>query len=139
MAPHLCCSPDALVVESVNGMASYGLLECKCVYADSGDTWDDLIDGREHFCMERTNGQLQLRTNHPYYYQLIALMGVSDLPWIDLCVLKGDEVHIQRFQHDPAVWSTIRNKLTVFLLQYLYQRNFEQKLILCLLCVKPFS
>ncbi|CAF1013258.1 unnamed protein product [Adineta ricciae] len=111
---HLWCSPDALVMENFNNTTNYGLVERKCVYANPGDSWNALMVCREHFCLERSNGQLHLRTDHPYYYQLITIMGVSNQPWIDLCVLENDEVRIERFYPDANIWSTIRKRLTGF-------------------------
>ncbi|CAF2150816.1 unnamed protein product [Rotaria magnacalcarata] len=113
-APYLCCSPDAVVVESINNIMSYGILECKCVHAEPNATWDDLITVREHFCLEKYGDHLRLRTDHPYFYQLITLMGILDLSWIDICIMKGNDVHIQRFIHDESIWSMIKQKLTNF-------------------------
>ena len=75
-------------MEKSNNVISYGILECKCIYAEPGATWDDLIYVRENICLERLNGRLQLRPGHPYYYQMIALMGILDLPWLDMCIMK---------------------------------------------------
>ncbi|CAF1663840.1 unnamed protein product, partial [Rotaria magnacalcarata] len=106
------------VKEESNNNTSYGILECKCVFAESDATWDDLIFIRENFCLERYNGQLRLRPGHPYYYQLIALMGILDLPWIDICVMKNEDLHIERFTHDEHIWSTIKEKLTNFYVNF---------------------
>ncbi|CAM4851872.1 unnamed protein product, partial [Rotaria magnacalcarata] len=102
-ASFLCCSPDATVVEVVNSIVSYGILECKCVYAEPGATWDDLISSRENFCLERKGDKLQLRSDHAYYFQLIALLGILDLNWIDICILKGQDVYVQRLIHNEEV------------------------------------
>ncbi|CAF1354405.1 unnamed protein product [Rotaria sordida] len=102
-APHLCCCPDALVMENINGVISYGILECKYVFAEPTATWDDLIFIRENFCLERHDGRLRFRPEHPYHYQLIALLGIHDLPWIDFCVMKHEDVHIERFINDESV------------------------------------
>jgi len=60
-----------------------------------------------------------IRSDHPYYFQLITLLGVLDLPWIDICILKGQDVYIQRFTNNEEVWSTIKKKLTSFYFKYL--------------------
>ncbi|CAF3258021.1 unnamed protein product [Rotaria sp. Silwood2] len=78
-ASYLCCSPDATVAEVVNNIISYGILECNCVYAEPDATWDDLISAREHLCLERKDDKLQLRSDHAYYFQLIALLDILDL------------------------------------------------------------
>ena len=117
-ASYLCCSPDAVVVESINSVLSYGILECKCVYAEPNATWDHLITVREHFCLERYEGRLRLRTDHPYFYQLITLLGILDLQWIDICIMKGNDVHIQRFAHDDGIWSLVKQKLTNLYFQF---------------------
>ncbi|CAF1445300.1 unnamed protein product [Rotaria magnacalcarata] len=103
IAPHICCSPDALIMEKSNYNTSYGILECKCVFAEPAATWDDLISTRENFCLERYNGRLRLRPGHPYYYQLITMMGILDLPWIDFCVMKNEELYVERFMNDPSI------------------------------------
>ena len=113
-APHPRCNSDTVVMESSNDIVSYGILECKCVYADPNVTCDNFISVREHFCLERSYGRLRLRTGHPYFYQLIALMGILDLPWIDICIMKCGDIHIQRFVHDESVWLLIKQKLTNF-------------------------
>lgn len=118
-APYLCCSPDAIVIEVTDQGTSYGILECKCIYADTKTTWDELIAARENFCLERNQDDLQLRLDHPYYYQLIVLLGILDLSWIDICVLKGNDVHIQRFTPNEAVWCTIKQKLFTFYFKFL--------------------
>ncbi|CAF4465176.1 unnamed protein product, partial [Rotaria sp. Silwood2] len=113
-SPHICCSPDAIIMEKSSNNISYGILECKCVFAEPNATLDDLIFSRENFCLERYCGQLRLHSGHPYYYQIIALMGILDLPWLDLCVMKNEELHIERFTNDENTWSSIKTKLTNF-------------------------
>ncbi|CAF4338416.1 unnamed protein product, partial [Rotaria magnacalcarata] len=104
-ASYLCCSPHATVVEVVNSIVSYGIFECKCVYAEPGATWNDLISSRESFCLERKDDKLQLRSDHAYYLQLIALSDTLDLNWIDTCILKGQDVYVRRLIHDEEVSS----------------------------------
>ncbi|CAF3076768.1 unnamed protein product [Rotaria sp. Silwood2] len=60
-APHICCSPDALLIETSNNNKSYGILECKCVFGELNATWDDLIFTSENFCLEQYHGRLRLR------------------------------------------------------------------------------
>ncbi|CAM4850310.1 unnamed protein product [Rotaria magnacalcarata] len=81
------------------------------VRSEPGAIWDDLIHGREHFCLERYSGRLRLRPGHPYYYQLIALMGILDLPWVDICIMKNEEIYIERLINDENVWFTVKEKL----------------------------
>ncbi|CAM4850307.1 unnamed protein product [Rotaria magnacalcarata] len=80
------------------------------VRSEPGAIWDDLIHGREHFCLERYSGRLRLRPGHPYYYQLIALMGILDLPWVDICIMKNEEIYIERLINDENVWFTVKNQ-----------------------------
>ncbi|CAM4988010.1 unnamed protein product, partial [Rotaria socialis] len=118
-APYLCCSPDALIIENDNDLISYGILECKCVYTEPGATWDDLISIRENFCLEQHANNHRLRRRHPYFYQMIALLNILDLSWIDICVLKGDDIYIERLTNDQEVWATIKKKLTTFYFTFL--------------------
>jgi hypothetical protein len=118
-APYLCCSPDAIVMEKINDQISFGILECKCIYVELGATWDEVILTRENFCLERYAGRLQLRHDHPYHYQIITLLGILDLPWIDICIMKNEDIYIQRFTNDYYVWSNIKEKLTTFYFKFL--------------------
>ncbi|CAF1434443.1 unnamed protein product [Rotaria magnacalcarata] len=116
--PYICCSPDAVIMEKANNIISYGILECKCVFSEPGAIWDDLIHGREHFCLERYSGRLRLRPGHPYYYQLIALMGILDLPGVDICIMKNEEIYIERLINDENVWFTVKEKLSNFFFKF---------------------
>ena len=118
-APYLCCSPDAIVMEKSNNKTSFGILECKCVYSEPGATWNDLILTRENFCLERHGGRLRLRPGHPYYYQLITLLSIVDLQWIDICIMKNEDIYIERFIKDDNTWPTIKEKLTTFYFNFL--------------------
>ncbi|CAF5014343.1 unnamed protein product, partial [Rotaria sp. Silwood1] len=59
-------------------------MECKCVFAKPAATWHDLIFAPEYCCFERHNGRLRFRPGHLYYYQLVILLGILDLSWIDI-------------------------------------------------------
>jgi hypothetical protein len=52
-------------------------------------------------------------------YQLIALMGILDLPWIDICIVKNEDLHIERFMDDYNVWAMVKRKLTTFYFNFL--------------------
>jgi hypothetical protein len=106
-------------MEKSNNIISYGILECKCVYVEPSATFDDLINVRENFCLERVSGRLRLRHGHPYYYQMITLMGILELDWIDICIMKNEDIFIERFIHDENVWYTIKEKLTNFFFKFL--------------------
>ena len=101
-------------MEKSNNNTSYGILECKCIFVEPAATWDDLIFARENFCLERHNSRLRLRSGHPYYYQLITLSGILDLSWSDICIMKREDLNVERFIHDEVAWSTINEKLTTF-------------------------
>lgn len=42
----------------------------------------------KYWYLEQNHDQLNLRFGHPYYYQLITLTNIFDLPWIDMCVIE---------------------------------------------------
>jgi hypothetical protein len=89
------------------------------VYADTDATWDDLIFTRENFCLKRHDDRLRLRPSHAYYYQLIILIGILDLPWINICIMKNEDLYIECFSNDHNMWSTIKEKLTLFYCNFL--------------------
>lgn len=106
-------------MEESNNNTSYAILECQCVFTEPDATWDDLIFILENFFLKRYNDQLRLRPGHPYYCQLITLMSILDLPWIDICVTKNEDLHIERFTHVEHIWSTIKEKPTSFYVIFL--------------------
>lgn len=93
-AHYLCCSPDALIIETQNDLASYGILECICVYIEDDTIWDDLISIRENFCLEKYINKLRLRRNHSYFYKMNTLLPILDLSWINKFILKGNGIYI---------------------------------------------
>ncbi len=97
-----------------NNIISYGILGCKCVYAEPIATWEDLIFVRENFGRERHGDRLRIRPDHPYYYPLIALVGILDLSWIDICRMKDEDIYIERLINDENIWCTIKENVHAF-------------------------
>ena len=53
-------------------------------------------------------------------------MGILDVPWIDLCVLKSNDVHTERVFNDSDVWIKIKSKLNDFYFNFFSTRNYKK-------------
>ncbi len=112
--PYLGCSPDGLIGED-------GLLEIKCPYSArdhpiSADTVKYLIID--------DNGNLQLKPQHDYYYQVMGTLMCTKRKWCDFVVwsFKGFEViHIER---DESVIKAMMNQLENF-----FTKHFRSALL----------
>ena len=55
---------------------------------------------------ELVNGELKLKTNHHYYYQIQGQMAVCKRPWCDFVVWTMKDISIQRIEYDYIFWET---------------------------------
>lgn len=82
--PELACSPDGLV-KTTQGGEIIAVVEIKCpfVLADhTVDDFDSVLSKAQlsNFCLQRTEaGNLRLKRNHAYYFQVQMQMGVMEL------------------------------------------------------------
>nr|XP_022300975.1 uncharacterized protein LOC111109184 [Crassostrea virginica] len=87
----------------------FGLLEIKCP-----DT-DDLSNVK---CLREDNGQLRLKTNDNYYYQIQMQMAVTGLKWCDFYVWLDNDSHLETIDFDEEFWQKAKDKLDLFFLTY---------------------
>ncbi|XP_062578059.1 uncharacterized protein LOC134239948 [Saccostrea cucullata] len=92
-----------------NRNPSYGLLEIKC------PNTDDLTKVK---CLTNTNGQLRLKTNDNYYYQIQTQMAVTGLSWCDFFVWLENDVHLETIYFDEDFWQQAKDKLDAFFFDY---------------------
>ncbi|XP_061190100.1 uncharacterized protein LOC133197943 isoform X2 [Saccostrea echinata] len=104
----LAATPDRkLYMPSRN--PSYGLLEIKC------PNTDNLSKVK---CLSDTNGQLKLKKNDNYYYQIQTQMAVTGLSWCDFFVWLENDAHLETIYFYEDFWQRTKDKLDSFFFDY---------------------
>ncbi|XP_037522002.1 uncharacterized protein LOC119399257 [Rhipicephalus sanguineus] len=95
--PLLGASPDRVV--TINGVQ--GLLEVKCPLSKRGLTAYEACADR-NFCCKLEDGEVVLKKDHAYFYQVQGQMAVSEHTWCDYVIWtesekpgKLDNIHVQ--------------------------------------------
>ena len=60
----------------------------------------------------------RLKRNHAYFTQVQGQMGVTGCKWCDFIVYTSKGLYVERIPFEPAVWSTVRNKLTEYYFEH---------------------
>ena len=101
---HLACSPDGLVYQ---GNKCVGAIEIKNVLKDKPVTLNAEAKRNRSFCLELSKeGQLRLKRNHGYYFQVQGVANILEVPWVDFVVRTKDpyQIHIERIKRDRKFW-----------------------------------
>ena len=104
-APWIAASPDRKVYNP-NRLPPFGLLKIKCPQVAS------VIECK--YLMKDGTGQLKLKRNHNYYYQILTQLAVSGLEWCDLFVWCTGDSHQETVYFNKDVWSSVKNKIDKF-------------------------
>ena len=97
--PYLGASPDGLVtVED----CETGCLEIKCTFAHQYHTIPEACE-ESAFFLEKTSAGIQLKRNHPYYYQVMGQLGVTGLKWSHFVVFTKKDMHIEKIIFDEKL------------------------------------
>ncbi|XP_064462314.1 uncharacterized protein LOC135372775 [Ornithodoros turicata] len=76
--PFLAASPDRIVRDG----SETGLLQVKCPFSKVGVTPLEACKDK-NFCCRLINGEVQLRRDHAYYYQVQGQLAVTGFEWCD--------------------------------------------------------
>mgnify|MGYP000008269787 FL=1 len=112
----LHATPDFLVSCDCCGN---GCGEVKCPIVITDGNFDDYVQHKSS-CLEKVNGNLQLKKNHSFYYQVQQqLFSVQDLQYDDFVVCaidKAKNIHlfVQRIYPDVQHWNFVLPKLEIF-------------------------
>lgn len=112
--PFLAASCDGIVLEQ-NG--EKGLIEIKTLLQNNKKTITDAAKTDKTFCLHTVNGNVQLKTNHKYFYQVQGMLNILQLDWCDFIVrrINPHDMFIQRILKDSNLWKEIMlPKLTAF-------------------------
>ena len=96
-----------------------GCGEVKCPVVIIDGNFDDYVQ-HKNSCLEKVNGNLQLKESHSYYYQVQQqLFSVPDLQYDDFVVYaidkaKNTHLFVQRIYPDVQHWNSVLPKLETF-------------------------
>lgn len=104
--PHIGATPDGIVHCDCCGD---GVVEVKCPFcAHDSISLKECVDGR--FCLEESNGKLQLKHSHAYFFQVQTQMLVCNKEFADFVVWSENDVHTERIEPDIGLWEVIKSK-----------------------------
>ncbi|XP_063221397.1 uncharacterized protein LOC134530485 isoform X1 [Bacillus rossius redtenbacheri] len=96
--PYLGASPDGLV-------GTDKLLEVKCLYSLKDKVLEEAVTLKgKKLCIESVNGQLQLRRNHSYYFQIQGQLNICDREYCDFVVYAGGKIIVECIVRDKILW-----------------------------------
>lgn len=109
--PFLGASPDALAECNCCGL---GVVEVKCSLCAQESSIEEAVDGVGSFCLERADGNLQLKRKHPYYYQIQLQIFVTKRSYCDFVVWTEEELHVERIALDEDLMTEVLPKAETF-------------------------
>ncbi|XP_046874101.1 uncharacterized protein LOC124466343 [Hypomesus transpacificus] len=115
-APHLGASPDGRVIDQSED-SPYGLLEIKC---PDKSTCADCP-----YLIRQADGDLALKVDHEYQFQILGQMGVSGAKWCDFFVMSHNDFHLERLHFDVKKWEEVKSKLDYFYFQHFLPALFR--------------
>ncbi|XP_070202256.1 uncharacterized protein [Littorina saxatilis] len=110
--PFLATSPDGLV-HCQHCQPVQGLLEVKCPSVHRNKTPEEACSDSD-FCCQLIDGQVRLKENHNYFFQVQGQMGVSGKLWCDFVIWTLKGMSVERIPFQPDVWVTMKSQLKSF-------------------------
>ena len=114
--PYIAGSIDAKLTCSCHPPA---VLEIKCPYSIKDS--DVKTDG---YKLAYLDENLELRTNHEYYYQLQTYLGIYNYDIGYFCIWTTLGVHIQQIRLDRKLWSTLKDNIHKYYFSH-YLKHLE--------------
>jgi hypothetical protein len=110
----MAASPDGVVVPLDEG--EQGLLEIKNLLQADKRSFEEAARDKKDFCLSLNSGQLHLKNEHPYFYQVHGLLNVCKMPWLDFVVRRTNphQMHVERIHRDIVLWERMLPKLKAF-------------------------
>ena len=94
-----------------------GLLDIKCSLSCTDKSFAKSAQKRS-FCLVKQGRKLQLRRNHPYFYQVQVQMFAARESWCDFCMYSPTELHTERIVFEPQFFASVLPKLQNFYLKF---------------------
>ncbi|KAE8737362.1 hypothetical protein FOCC_FOCC017175 [Frankliniella occidentalis] len=141
--PFLVASPDRLV-------GSNGLLEVKCLYANSQKYKN--IDGSKIDSLRETkkgSGEFILFRGHDYYYQIQGQLNITGRAWCDLVLynrhtevkegksIVTEDIKVEKIYRDSKFWKEKKPKLIKFYKDYMLPELADSRIDREMECRNP--
>ena len=112
--PWLAASPDGLVTDPTENPPQ-GIVEFKNPYSVRNNTIYEATSSKKGFCLkvDDETGELSLKTNHEYFYQVQCTMYCTQRQWCDI-VIRAKDIYIERVYYQKEFWISIIPKLKEF-------------------------
>ena len=112
--PWLAASPDGLVTDPTENPPQ-GIVEFKNPYSVRNNTIYEATSSKKGFCLkvDDETGELSLKTNHEYFYQVQSTMYCTQRQWCDI-VIRAKDIYIERVYYQKEFWISIIPKLKEF-------------------------
>ena len=81
----------------------FGIVEVKCPYEHRLHFIEDACSD-SGFHLQLIGGQIQLRKNHDYYFQVMCQLAITEAAFCDLVTWMCNDVHINRIYLDNQLW-----------------------------------
>ncbi|XP_050063336.1 uncharacterized protein LOC126552669, partial [Aphis gossypii] len=122
--PFLAASPDGIIEDD-------SLVEIKCPASAKEFSPEEAITiGKIKNCLVN-NGQLQLKRNDNYYYQVQGQLHISRRMYCYFCVWTPKGLLYEKIQRDDEFWeNNMKLKLELFYLNYLLPSLIKEELIM---------
>ena len=101
----LAASPDGIVTMAESGVRC-GLIEIKCPYSCRNMTVHEACSKVKSFCYENVNGNVKLKHNHQYYYQVQGAMAIVGVEWCDFIIWTVNDMTVERIPFNRTFWDT---------------------------------
>lgn len=103
-------SPDGVLV---GDDGEFGIVEVKCPYKHRLHSIEEACSD-SGFHLQLIGGQVQLRKNHDYYFQVMGQLAITEAAFCDLVTWTCNDVHIIRIYLDNLLWGDMLKKLKDF-------------------------
>jgi len=117
---YLGASPDGVLIDAQTGVV-HGIIEIKCPYSAAKLTIREACDQCDEFycSLDNNTGQINLDSNHVYYYQVLGTMAVTAASFCDFIVWTPKSMEIINIKFNEQHWMDIKPLLEHFYLNYM--------------------
>ena len=100
--------------------ATFGIGEVKCPFSKKDFTIEEASEDKQFF-LQNTNGKIQLKKTHNYFYQIQACMASLNVSLCDFVVFTNVDLFIERVYFDKEFWQKTVPELSSFYTDYMLQ------------------
>ena len=97
----LVCIPDGILE------GKDAIVEVKCPYKCSNDILENVAETDENFCLELINGELRLRNDHDYFYQVQGMLNMMNVDICYFAVWSPTQFHHEIIHQDNQFWEEV--------------------------------